>query len=1055
MKIEKRRLKPVEARKEQKLEELDAWNAVKMELQKLQSATEALDKGDVWEATKVDVSDPKVLEANARRDAEPGRTTLAVDSIALSHQLICQGYEREDVVIGTGKVRIKVGDDEDDTPVTINLTEGKDTLKDLMQAINDSDAEVEAYIAKTHGDTPFRLLLTSDVTGERGRISIEVDLKGGDVEAPDYENYYDETSEWKGLDPLVPEGVERKGAGSSTPITGIIGTFEGEEDRTFTFTVVRAGTIPSEKGVVIGWEDDQGRAGEFEVNMYNYVPGEGVDFADGLQLALSDGELVDGDTFTVQAYAKKSDMLWWLSEAQKAAKVTQPSDWSSKATTGGIQVSGQYSGDEDQTVIFRVEGSGQVGGPIPLKLHYEFTGSGESGTLNIGEPYLGESIEEDSLKSAKAFDSKDGEELFDLQFNQKGSNNPKKLPIANGLFIEIQPSILKDGDTAEIDVVAPVSEDMWWIDESIRNAPPIIDTMIKWRPYSEVVVEEGGEAPPTELKVADGILEIKTNKSNAPIAVTGPYIGDDSKTYTFKVEKRGNVGITRVLQLIWEDTFGNTGKIEVGQGYVPGTPIFFDSGLSLALGDGELYKNDEFIIETRTSTVRKAQDLVLRLGATRTGGGMEVRRDVNKVNDVVKGLDLEFFSSSEEPVTISVIGDTGKAKEKIVDFVDAYNTFSTTAKEMSKFDKATNTAAPLLSDRTLAQAVNEIATTSIATVQGLPQTDNMLFSIGIRLNDQGAMTIDQKKLGEKVEEDFATVANLFRSHGESDQPGVTFVGSTDETQINSDGFKIDVKQASEKGYYLGTPLPPMITVNETNDTISIISGGRSSDPLKLRHDMYSPNSLAKQIQNRINDDKVLGRRGIQVREEEGRIKIVSGSFGSRSKIEIEAGKDRDISSLGLTDGESVPGKDVDGTIDGFQATGRGQLLVGTEETPTEGLRVFVNLDEKELLPEQEEARVKLTKGIAVKLGDKLKRMNNPVDGDVKKVTNDITDQIGNYDEQLVRLGERIEDKHRHLQIKFAKLDSTMGRLRSQQNYVSQQLAALSSSPKGGGGNKDN
>ena len=74
----------------------------------------------------------------------------------------------------------------------------------------------------------------------------------------------------------------------------------------------------------------------------------------------SDGELVDGDTFTVQAYAKKSDMLWWLSEAQKAAKVTQPSDWSSKATTGGIQVTGQYSGNEDQTVIFRVEGSGQV-----------------------------------------------------------------------------------------------------------------------------------------------------------------------------------------------------------------------------------------------------------------------------------------------------------------------------------------------------------------------------------------------------------------------------------------------------------------------------------------------------------------------------------------------------------------------------------------------------------------------------------------------------------------------------------------------------------------------
>jgi hypothetical protein len=296
--------------------------------------------------------------------------------------------------------------------------------------------------------------------------------------------------------------------------------------------------------------------------------------------------------------------------------------------------------------------------------------------------------------------------------------------------------------------------------------------MLKWRPYAEAVVEERGDAPESELKVADGVLKIKSNKSNSPIKITGPYHGEDSKTYTFKVEKRGNVGITPVLFLNWEDTFGNSGKMDIGRGYVPGTPIFFDSGLSLALGEGELYKNDEFLIETRTSTVRKAQDLVLRLGATRTGGGLEVRRDVNKVNDIVKGLDLEFFSSSEDLVTISVIGDTEQATEKIVDFVDAYNTFSTTAKEMSKFDNATNTAAPLLSDRTLAQSVNEIATTSIATVQGLPQTDNMLFSIGIRLNDQGSMTIDRKKLNEKVQEDFATVANLFRSYGSSDQSGI-------------------------------------------------------------------------------------------------------------------------------------------------------------------------------------------------------------------------------------------------------------------------------------------
>ena len=44
MAIEQRRIKPVEARKEQKVSELEAWEAVKSELNKLQGVTEALDK---------------------------------------------------------------------------------------------------------------------------------------------------------------------------------------------------------------------------------------------------------------------------------------------------------------------------------------------------------------------------------------------------------------------------------------------------------------------------------------------------------------------------------------------------------------------------------------------------------------------------------------------------------------------------------------------------------------------------------------------------------------------------------------------------------------------------------------------------------------------------------------------------------------------------------------------------------------------------------------------------------------------------------------------------
>ena len=1046
MAIEQRRIKPVEARKEQKVSELEAWEAVKSELNKLQGVTEALDKFEIWEARKVETSDPDVIVPKARKDSVPGRHSVIVESVALSHQITSQGFESDTTRIGTGKVQIKVGNEEDELPITINLAEGKDTLVDLKKAINNSDANVEAYIAKTHGDKPYRLLLTSNLNGEKGRISIDVNLQGGEVEAPSYENTYEKTASWKGFDVKTPETTSGAGFGGSTNIVEVGGTYNGEEDNVFTFQVVRSGMIPSDSGVLIGWKDKNGREGEIEINKFNYIPGSPLDITDGLKLLISDGEVVAGDTFTVDVKAEKSDLLWWLSDAERAPKISQPSDWSSKASEGGVRVIGTYDGAEDDTVVFRVEGNGQVGGPSPLKLHYEFSESGEKGSVNIGEPYLGDVGKGGPFDKATAFDSEDGEELFDLEFSKKGKRDSKRLPLGHGLFIEVNPSVLRDGDTTDVDLIAPTSEDMWWSDEEHRGVSNKVDILAKWQTYAEYEGLDDGKDT-TSLSVSDGIGGLAGRISNASIEVSGKYEPDVAKTYTFVVEKRGSVGITRGLKLRWEDTFGVTGTVDVGEGYVPGNPVLFNEGLRVALGKGDLYEDDSFTISTETSTVRLAQDLVLRLGASRSGEGLEIRRSENEANDVIPGLDLEFFAPSKDPVIVSVLGDTEVAKERIYDFVDAYNTFQATAKEMSKFDKSSNTAAPLLSDRNLAQMVNEIATTTIATVSGLPQSTNMLFSIGLKIDDSGLMSIDEKKLNEKIVDTFSDVANLFRSHGKTDNPGVSFLGMTEETRVNPTGYRVDISNTAKRGFYLGTPLSGIIRVDDTNNILVVKMNGRVSDPIELRKDVYTPGSLAKTIQNRLMEDKVLGRRGIQVREEEGRLKIVSSTYGSNSTIDVEAGSGMDLASLGLVDGTSTAGEDVAGSIGNVEAKGRGQLLAGAEDSNTEGLRIFVTLGENDLLDE-EEATVKISKGVAVKLGDKLSKLNDPLGGNVKRATDDITGQMSSFDEQIKRLNERAESKRSRLQNKFAKLDSTMGRLKSQQSYISQQLSAM------GGGKKD-
>ena len=121
-------------------------------------------------------------------------------------------------------------------------------------------------------------------------------------------------------------------------------------------------------------------------------------------------------------------------------------------------------------------------------------------------------------------------------------------------------------------------------------------------------------------------------------------------------------------------------------------------------------------------------------------------------------------------------------------------------------------------------------------------------------------------------------------------------------------------------------------------------------------------------------------------------------------------------------------------------TGRGQLLVGADGR-SEGLRLLL-LSEDQVQAGEPEANVVVTKEIAVQLKDILRRITDPAGGDLKQVTNDLSEQLQSYDKQIKTLNERISNKQESLQIKFAKLDNTMGRLKAQQNYLTQQLSAL-------------
>ena len=80
-----------------------------MELNKLQGVTEALNKYEIWEARKVETSDPNVVEPNAQEEIPCPESTLRCGVGSSFTSVDISGFEREDVRIGTGKIQLQIG----------------------------------------------------------------------------------------------------------------------------------------------------------------------------------------------------------------------------------------------------------------------------------------------------------------------------------------------------------------------------------------------------------------------------------------------------------------------------------------------------------------------------------------------------------------------------------------------------------------------------------------------------------------------------------------------------------------------------------------------------------------------------------------------------------------------------------------------------------------------------------------------------------------------------------------------------------------------------------
>ena len=456
------------------------------------------------------------------------------------------------------------------------------------------------------------------------------------------------------------------------------------------------------------------------------------------------------------------------------------------------------------------------------------------------------------------------------------------------------------------------------------------------------------------------------------------------------------------------------------------------------------------VLDFSSPPIQDAANASITLGSG--PGAITAEYETNQIDDLIENVTLNLNSANpDKAVTVSITQDTQPAKDAIQDFVDEFNSLMDFIDSQTSFNSETNQASPLLGNRPVSIVQDRLRNIVIGTVPGLDGNLNRLSQIGVTIDTRGRLSVNSSKLDDALSGkidgvDASDVQKLFGLNGTSTNPGIQFVSGSTRTKDTADSIQIDILQAAEQASVTATSaLADTIVIDDQNNEFEITVDGVSSGVLKLTEGTYTRQELAQQLQLAINASSELGVRDVSVSLSGASLQITSQSYGSSSEIGSISGSA--IQTLGFDGSELAKGKDVAGSfiVNGQTETavGTGRLLVGDPENEnTADLQVRVTLDPGSV-SSGIEGELTITRGFSGQIDKYLNVFLDPVTGTAKTITEDFESRIGSIDDSIERVQAITQSRREALLIQFANLERVIGELQSTGNFLTAQLASLS------------
>ena len=158
-----------------------------------------------------------------------------------------------------------------------------------------------------------------------------------------------------------------------------------------------------------------------------------------------------------------------------------------------------------------------------------------------------------------------------------------------------------------------------------------------------------------------------------------------------------------------------------------------------------------------------------------------IERSSNTVTDLIDGVTLTLTGTGDATATVAT--DTESIKETINAFVTAYNDAIAAIEAETYYDAETEEAGILLGDYSVRLIRSQLEGWMIGRATGFEDGEDAFVlpgQIGIELDEDGLMTLDESTLDDALAQDFEAVVRLLSSNltGVSDSQYVTYYGSS-------------------------------------------------------------------------------------------------------------------------------------------------------------------------------------------------------------------------------------------------------------------------------------